>query len=148
MQFSKRTTIFVNICSFLGVTTLIIKRELHQIVLLLAVGLLVLNLYNILSEVIRENNGRESRRSKSFEYSPINKLKESKHEKFNIQAFEQKVRHAVMDSKKKGGYIVEENKYWSDNYLRKNDKIEELKTLQLNDLSKDRVDRRDEEYTM
>ena len=143
MQFSKRTTILVNCCSFFGVAALIVKRELNQMVLLLAVGLLILNLYNILSELIKQDSERDSRRSGFFDYSPINMLKESKNEKLNIQAFEQKVRHGAMENKKKSGCVVEENKYWSDNYLRKNEKIEELKSLQLNDLAKDRVERRE-----
>ena len=42
---------------------------------------------------------------------------------FDVSLFEQRFREVVQKNTKKNGYIAEENKYWSNKYLHKNEKI-------------------------
>lgn len=116
-------------------------------VLLVALALLVLNLYNILGELLKDRDMEEFKRNINF--SPSKKEEEIPGRRFNVREFEERVKEAIQkNTKKNGGYIAEENKYWSNKFYHKNEKIEEIKTLRISDLARDRVAKDEDETSL
>ena len=142
MILSRRTTIFVNFCSIVGIIAVLIKNTLNGFILLLAVAVMMLNIYNITNSILNPEKVK-----KDGEYSPIKRLDESRRgQPFDQREFEERVKQVFQrNAVKSSGYFEEENRYWNNKYFYKNNKIEELKDLKVSELSRDRVVRNEDE---
>jgi hypothetical protein len=145
MILSRRANIFINWCFILSILTFLIKAELNKAVLVLALCLLLLNVYNLVSIAISDD---PSQHQPLFKQS-TRRAEDSRKPNFDSRQFEEKVKQAVQrNASKQSSYFEEENKYWNNKYFSRSSKIEELRDVRIADLAKDRVARNDDEASL
>ena len=132
MMFSRKKTLFINWGSLFLLISLLLKYQLHMVPLIIAVVVIIYNLYSIVSTYI--NTEEESAVSKDEKYVAKGQPR------FNVKKFEEKF-YEMRQRSQESGIISDnkENRYWDIKNVHETNVLNDLRKTRVNDLAKLRV---------